>query len=97
MVRGRERPVLSDFITDDVVRKVFKQWLDGIDKARLRDNSDARNALKRFVINALAEINRGNDLARCWPILNDYTVNAKIPLVARTVEKIHLGTYLNVD
>lgn len=91
--RGRERPVLDDFVTDDVVRKVFRQWLDGVDEARLRDDGGAREALRCFVKNALSEIFKGNDFTTSLPLLNRDTVDTKIPLLAKSIEEIDVKTF----
>lgn len=70
--------------------------MDGLDQARLRDDDEARKALRRFVVEAMSEMNKGNDLSGSLPLLNVYTVGVSIPLLARTVEKINISNYLNV-
>lgn len=79
----------------DVAGNVFRQWMDGVDRARYMDDNDARNALKLFVVHALEEIKNENDLKRSFVSLDLHTIDVKIPLTVKEIEDIDVRKLLN--
>jgi hypothetical protein len=73
---------LDDYVSHEVVERTLRQWMDGIDGARLSTDSAAKNALRQFIVAAV----QSDDVN--FPDLDQHTISTHIPLAARVVENL---------